>query len=171
MAHPDSIYRKLFLNLQFLSTAHVGFICPDKHCILSSPDQVGKLSFLRTKDPPESTQEQHVNRNTYISPGLFCVLALLRLLTAYLDWVSPDLMRIFRMWNWLVLQKDQLMIESFSQRSFTIIKSPILTSVVIRKEKVVLPFSTGLQGGRSRAGQRSAAQIQLFAVCVQDTCV
>lgn len=65
-----------------------------------------------------------------------------------MDWDSPDLMRSLRMWTLLLLphQSDQLMIASFSQRSFTIIRSPRSTSVVRRKETVVLLFSSGLGG-------------------------
>lgn len=86
---------------------------------------------------------------------------MLLLLKAYLDWVSPDLTRNFRMWNLLLPQKsDQLMIESFSQRSFTIIKSPMATSVVMRNDRVVLPFRTGLQGESRSNVQRSASQIE-----------
>ncbi|TNN75338.1 hypothetical protein EYF80_014385 [Liparis tanakae] len=67
-------------------------------------------------------------------------------------------MRSFLMWN-LVLphQSDQLMIVSFSQRSFTIIKSPISTSVVMRNDKVVLPFRTGLRGEK-KSGVQSLLQ-------------
>lgn len=85
---------------------------------------------------------------------LFSIFAVL---TTYLDWVSPDLMRSFRMWNWLLLhQSDQLRIESVSQRSFTIIRSPTLVSVVTRKEMVLLPFITGLRGEQKSKVQSSA---------------
>lgn len=64
-----------------------------------------------------------------------------------MDCVSPDLMRSLRMCTLLLPhQSDQLMMASFSQRSFTIIRSPTSTSVVRRKETVVLLLRTGLRG-------------------------
>lgn len=71
-----------------------------------------------------------------------------RLVSTHLDWVSPHLMRSLRRWNLLLPhQLDQLMMASFSQRSLTIIRSPMSTSVVMRKEKVVLSCRAGLWGG------------------------
>lgn len=75
-----------------------------------------------------------------------------------MDCVSPDLMRSLRMCTLLLPhQSDQLMMASFSQRSFTIIRSPTSTSVVRRKETVVLLLRTGLQGrGGGAEGQVGA---------------
>lgn len=82
-------------------------------------------------------------------------------MTTYLDWVSPDLMRSLRTWNLLLPhQSDQLMIVSFSQRSFTIIRSPMSTSVVMRKDIVVLPFRTGLWGEKRSSCQLDCPQGQ-----------
>jgi hypothetical protein len=50
------------------------------------------------------------------------------------------------MWNLLrPHQSDQLKKLSFSQRSFTINRSPISVSVVSRKETVLFPSRVGLQ--------------------------
>lgn len=66
-------------------------------------------------------------------------------------------MRSLRMWTLLLPhQSDQLMMASFSQRSFTIIRSPTSTSVVRRKETVALLLSTGLRGeAEGQAGSRA----------------
>lgn len=64
----------------------------------------------------------------------------------YLDCVSPDLMRSLRMWKESGFHQGQLRMVSFSQISFTINSSPMSTSVVSKKEMVVLVFKAGLQG-------------------------
>lgn len=64
----------------------------------------------------------------------------------HLDWVSPDLMRSLRMWKRLLPhQSDQLMMASFSHRIFTISRSPMSSSVVMRKVRVLLVSRVGLQ--------------------------
>lgn len=69
----------------------------------------------------------------------------------HLDWVSPDLTRSLRMWKRLLPhQSDQLMMASFSQPIFTISRSPISSSVVMRKVRVLLVSRVGLQKTRCR---------------------
>lgn len=69
----------------------------------------------------------------------------------HLDWVSPDLMRSLRMWKRLLPhQSDQLMMASFSQPIFTISRSPMSSSVVMRKVRVLLVSRVGLQKTRCR---------------------
>lgn len=69
----------------------------------------------------------------------------------HLDWVSPDLTRSLRMWKRLLPhQSDQLMMASFSQPTFTISRSPISSSVVMRKVRVLLVSRVGLQKTRCR---------------------
>lgn len=65
--------------------------------------------------------------------------------STHLDWVSPDLTRSLRMWKRLLPhQSDQLMMASLSQRIFTISRSPMSSSVVMRKVSVLLVSRVGL---------------------------
>lgn len=64
----------------------------------------------------------------------------------YLDCLSPDLTRSLRMWKVSGFDQGQLRMVSFSQSSFTISSSPMSTSVVSKKEMVVLVFKVGLRG-------------------------
>lgn len=69
----------------------------------------------------------------------------------HFDWVSPDLTRSLRMWKRLLPhQSDQLMMASFSQPIFTISRSPISSSVVMRKVRVLLVSRVGLQKTRCK---------------------
>lgn len=57
------------------------------------------------------------------------------------------------------------MMVSFSQRSFTISRSPMSSSVVMRKDRVVLLFRSGLRGGGESNQSVSLGSIKASVVC------
>lgn len=137
--------------LQFLFPAQLVFLQLDKDASFSPPDKVDEVSILCSKDDPEIRREIRLKDIPHVQVSVWWRRC------SYLDWVSPDLMRSLRMWTLLLPhQSDQLRIVSFSQRSVTIIRSPTSTSVVRRKETVVLLFRTGLPGeAEGQAGSRA----------------
>lgn len=84
----------------------------------------------------------------------------------HLDCVSPDLTRSLRMWKVSGFHQGQLRMVSFSQSSFTISSSPMSTSVVSKKEMVVLVFKAGLQGHIQHTHHEMHHHRQAFMLCI-----